>query len=76
MVENGFFFAACKNSERIEKENAKRENAAIHFAEICDKYSTDIYGLNKKTMNKKEYEFILKFLIMENLPVELYPNLQ
>ena len=76
MVENGFFFAACKNSERIQKENAKRENAAIRFSEICDKYNTDIYGLNARTMTKKEYEFILKFLVMEKLPIELYPNLQ
>ena len=76
MVENGFYFAACKNSERIQKDNAKKLKLSIRFRELCEKYNTDIYGLNAKNMTKKEYEFLVKYLESENLPIWLYPNLQ
>lgn len=74
MVENGFFYAACKASESRAKENAKKSKIINKFCDIMTKYNTDVHGLQADKVTKAEYATIQKYIEI-NRYEGLYPNL-
>ncbi len=75
MIENGFYFASCKNSERIAKQEEKRKKVTDAVYDICNKYGKAFDELKKEELTKAEYKKIMDFISLSKYPAGLYPNL-
>lgn len=75
MIENGFYYAACKNSERIARENAKNQIITDRVYEILRKHNTDLPTITRSQLTKAEYVAIQRFLKANGYTESLYPNL-
>jgi len=76
MIDNGFVFAANKQSEKLRKQALKDAKKREKTLDILKKYDTTLDAVRAGQLTKSEYDYLVSY-IREVLkyPLTYYPNL-